>query len=115
MLSCFHAGIVVRNMLVTYDRKDHQIGFLKTNCQDLWSLLPADTSPPVESPPPSVDAPPPLPSAQSPPPLPLQGMYYRLIFPLTLRQRFCLNDSRRGLLVPRQPKKSSGSSNWYSN
>lgn len=66
-------GIVVRNMLVTYDRKDHQIGFLKTNCQDLWSLLPADTSPPVESPPPSVDAPPPLLSAQSPPPLPLQA------------------------------------------
>lgn len=41
------AGIVVRNMLVTYDRSNQQIGFLKTNCTNLWSTLPADTSPPT--------------------------------------------------------------------
>lgn len=34
-------GIVVRNMLVTYDRVNQQIGFWKTNCSDLWSNLQA--------------------------------------------------------------------------
>ncbi|XWS21263.1 hypothetical protein CRYUN_Cryun30bG0040700 [Craigia yunnanensis] len=29
-------GIVVRNTLVTYDRGNDRIGFLKTNCSELW-------------------------------------------------------------------------------
>lgn len=33
----FDAGIVVRNTLVTYDRGNDRIGFLKTNCSELWS------------------------------------------------------------------------------
>ncbi|KAG0617623.1 hypothetical protein M758_4G003500 [Ceratodon purpureus] len=62
-------GIVVRNMLVTYDRYNRQIGFLKTNCTDLWSILPAETAlmpppavapvnvlSPIESPAPLSDA-----------------------------------------------------------
>ncbi|XP_024381443.1 aspartic proteinase nepenthesin-1 isoform X2 [Physcomitrium patens] len=82
-------GIIVRNMLVTYDRYNHQIGFLKTNCTELWSILPAEApltapavspsvppaneeSPPVEPPSalpsPSVNAPPPL-STESPAPV----------------------------------------------
>ena len=74
------AGIVVRNMLVTYDRFNQQIGFYKTNCTNLWSILPAEApitaaSPvnehsPVESP-----VAPPL-STQSPAPLP-EGMYIK--------------------------------------
>lgn len=48
-------GIVVRNMLVTYDRVNRQIGFWQTNCSDLWSNLQAASSTPsaaapVESP-----------------------------------------------------------------
>ncbi|KAJ0261294.1 hypothetical protein HA466_0044430 [Hirschfeldia incana] len=44
-------GIVVRNTLVTYDRENDKVGFLKTNCSDLWRRLasppdsPAPTSP----------------------------------------------------------------------
>ncbi|CAM6042171.1 unnamed protein product [Sphagnum compactum] len=45
-------GIVVRNMLVMYDRANQQIGFLRTNCSDLWSILPAE-SPTVPTPPPN--------------------------------------------------------------
>lgn len=79
------AGIVVRNMLVTYDRFNQQIGFFKTNCTDLWSILPADApiSPPPAAPPANEQAPPvesptapPL-STPSPAPLP-EGMYLRL-------------------------------------
>jgi len=42
-------GIVVRNMLVTYDRANQQIGFLRTNCSNLWSILPPEppTVPPA--------------------------------------------------------------------
>lgn len=29
-------GIVVRNTLVTYDRANERVGFLKTNCSELW-------------------------------------------------------------------------------
>ncbi|MBA0686816.1 hypothetical protein Goari_014393, partial [Gossypium aridum] len=32
-------GIIVRNTLVTYDRKDSKIGFWKTNCSELWERL----------------------------------------------------------------------------
>ncbi|XVF36372.1 hypothetical protein REPUB_Repub19eG0053100 [Reevesia pubescens] len=32
-------GIVVRNTLVTYDRGNDKIGFLKTNCSELWRRL----------------------------------------------------------------------------
>ncbi|KAF6142398.1 hypothetical protein GIB67_033825 [Kingdonia uniflora] len=32
-------GIVVRNTLVTYDRENEKVGFLKTNCSDLWGKL----------------------------------------------------------------------------
>ncbi|RZC66991.1 hypothetical protein C5167_010681 [Papaver somniferum] len=32
-------GIVVRNTLVTYDRQNERIGFLKTNCSELWETL----------------------------------------------------------------------------
>lgn len=39
-------GIVVRNMLVTYDCVNQRIGFWRTNCSDLWSTLPAVTSGP---------------------------------------------------------------------
>ncbi|XP_024392664.1 protein ASPARTIC PROTEASE IN GUARD CELL 1 isoform X2 [Physcomitrium patens] len=46
-------GIVVRNTLVTYDRANHQIGFFKTNCTNLWSILPAE--PPLAPPPPPVN------------------------------------------------------------
>ncbi|CAM6019432.1 unnamed protein product [Sphagnum balticum] len=45
-------GIVVRNMLVMYDRANQQIGFLHTNCSDLWSILPAE-NPTVPTPPPN--------------------------------------------------------------
>jgi hypothetical protein len=45
-----YPGIVVRNMLVMYDRANQQIGFLRTNCSDLWSILPAE-SPTVPTPP----------------------------------------------------------------
>ena len=47
----FLSGIVVRNTLVTYDRENDKLGFLKTNCSDLWRRLasppdsPAPTSP----------------------------------------------------------------------
>ena len=78
LIFCFHtctvlgdcAGIVVRNMLVTNDRSNHQIGFLKTNCQDLWSMLLPETPAASlsASPPPSVNAPPPS-STQSSAPL----------------------------------------------
>jgi len=66
----------VRNMLVTYDRFNQQIGFFRTNCTNLWSILPAEAPlrpvneerPPVESP-----TAPPL-STQSPAPVP-EGTY----------------------------------------
>lgn len=32
-------AIIVRNTLVTYDREHEKIGFLKTNCSDLWKAL----------------------------------------------------------------------------
>ncbi|KAE8665764.1 RING/U-box superfamily protein with ARM repeat domain isoform 1 [Hibiscus syriacus] len=32
-------GIIVRNTLVTYDRKHSKIGFWKTNCSELWERL----------------------------------------------------------------------------
>ncbi|KAJ7515303.1 hypothetical protein O6H91_22G009900 [Diphasiastrum complanatum] len=38
-------GIVVRNMLVTYDRAKDKIGFWKTKCTDLWMNLPAVVPP----------------------------------------------------------------------
>ncbi|KFK31741.1 hypothetical protein AALP_AA6G152800 [Arabis alpina] len=37
-------GIVVRNTLVTYDRENDKLGFLKTNCSDLWRRLAAPDS-----------------------------------------------------------------------
>ncbi len=37
-------------MLVTYDRANQQIGFLRTNCSNLWSILPPE--PPTVPPPP---------------------------------------------------------------
>jgi hypothetical protein len=72
----------VRNMLVTYDRFNQQIGFFKTNCTDLWSILPAE--PPISPPPPpspvnerSPNESPTAPtSTQSPAPLP-EGMYIK--------------------------------------
>ncbi|XP_024530855.1 aspartic proteinase-like protein 2 [Selaginella moellendorffii] len=38
-------GIIVRNMLVTYNRGKASIGFLKTKCNDLWSRLPETNEP----------------------------------------------------------------------
>ncbi|KAG0559873.1 hypothetical protein KC19_10G135800 [Ceratodon purpureus] len=35
-------GIVARNMLVTYDREEEQIGFVRTKCTDLWKTLSAE-------------------------------------------------------------------------
>lgn len=35
----FVTGIIVRNTLVTYDREHEKIGFLKTNCSELWERL----------------------------------------------------------------------------
>ncbi|KAK8945660.1 Aspartic proteinase PCS1 [Platanthera guangdongensis] len=32
-------GIVARNILVTYDRRNERIGFWKTNCSELWERL----------------------------------------------------------------------------
>lgn len=32
-------GIVARNTLVTYDRRNERIGFWKTNCSELWQIL----------------------------------------------------------------------------
>lgn len=43
----------MRNTLVTYDRANHQIGFFKTNCTNLWSILPAEL--PLAPPPPPVN------------------------------------------------------------
>uniref|UniRef100_A0A1J3EM97 Aspartic proteinase-like protein 2 n=1 Tax=Noccaea caerulescens TaxID=107243 RepID=A0A1J3EM97_NOCCA len=43
-------GIVVRNTLVTYDRENDKLGFLKTNCSDLWRRLAAPGSPAPTSP-----------------------------------------------------------------
>ncbi|XP_010481906.1 PREDICTED: aspartic proteinase-like protein 2 isoform X2 [Camelina sativa] len=43
-------GIVVRNTLVTYDRENDKLGFLKTNCSDLWRRLAAPDSPAPTSP-----------------------------------------------------------------
>ncbi|VYS69116.1 unnamed protein product [Arabidopsis thaliana] len=43
-------GIVVRNTLVTYDRENDKLGFLKTNCSDLWRRLAAPESPAPTSP-----------------------------------------------------------------
>lgn len=45
-------GIVVRNMLVTYDRANQQIGFWRTNCSDLWNNIKAPASTPPSVPPP---------------------------------------------------------------
>uniref|UniRef100_A0A2P2J6A0 Peptidase A1 domain-containing protein n=1 Tax=Rhizophora mucronata TaxID=61149 RepID=A0A2P2J6A0_RHIMU len=42
-------GIVVRNTLVTYDRKNDKIGFWKTNCSELWKRL-QNPSVPAEAP-----------------------------------------------------------------
>lgn len=39
-------GILVRNTLVTYDRRNDRIGFWKTNCSELWNRLHIDTPPP---------------------------------------------------------------------
>lgn len=39
-------GIVVRNMLVTYDRANEKIGFWRTNCSELWERLQAAVPPP---------------------------------------------------------------------
>lgn len=39
-------GIVVRNTLVTYDRENENIGFLKTNCSVIWGTLNATGAPP---------------------------------------------------------------------
>jgi hypothetical protein len=39
-------GIVVRNMLVTYDRGNEKIGFWRTNCSELWERLQAAVPPP---------------------------------------------------------------------
>ncbi|KAA3466932.1 protein ASPARTIC PROTEASE IN GUARD CELL 1-like [Gossypium australe] len=44
-------GIVVRNTLVTYDRDNDRIGFLKTNCSELWRRVKISGAP---SPAPSV-------------------------------------------------------------
>ena len=49
------AGIVVRNMLVTYDRVNQRIGFWKTNCSDLWNNLQSPT--PTQAPEPAVTPP----------------------------------------------------------
>jgi len=43
-------GIVVRNTLVTYDRENDKLGFLKTNCSDIWRRLAAPESPAPTSP-----------------------------------------------------------------
>ncbi|XP_057449579.1 aspartic proteinase 36-like [Lotus japonicus] len=41
-------GIVVRNTLVIYDREHTKVGFLKTNCSELWARLHvSDALPPV--------------------------------------------------------------------
>ncbi|KAG8478395.1 hypothetical protein CXB51_028227 [Gossypium anomalum] len=58
-------GIIVRNTLVTYDRKDSKIGFWKTNCSQLWERLHV-TSAPSPSPSPSpFPSPSPSPSPSS--------------------------------------------------
>ncbi|KAE8657063.1 Eukaryotic aspartyl protease family protein isoform 2 [Hibiscus syriacus] len=38
-------GIVVQNTLVTYDRANDRIGFLKTNCSELWRRLQFSVAP----------------------------------------------------------------------
>ncbi|MBA0792563.1 hypothetical protein Gohar_017054 [Gossypium harknessii] len=38
-------GIVVRNTLVTYDRDNDRIGFLKTNCSELWRRVKVSGAP----------------------------------------------------------------------
>jgi len=38
-------GILVRNTLVTYDRKNNRIGFWKTNCSELSTTLSSPSSP----------------------------------------------------------------------
>ncbi|XP_039121107.1 aspartic proteinase CDR1-like [Dioscorea cayenensis subsp. rotundata] len=38
-------GIIVRNILVTYDRQNRRIGFWKTNCSHLWEALHMDVTP----------------------------------------------------------------------
>ncbi|KAE8653950.1 putative pumilio-like protein 7 [Hibiscus syriacus] len=38
-------GIVVRNTLVTYDRSNDRIGFLKTNCSELWRRVQSSGAP----------------------------------------------------------------------
>ncbi|TYJ10862.1 hypothetical protein E1A91_A11G236900v1 [Gossypium mustelinum] len=58
-------GIIVRNTLVTYDRKDSKIGFWKTNCSELWERLHVTSAPsPSPSPFPS-PSPSPSPSSSS--------------------------------------------------
>ncbi|KAI9113462.1 hypothetical protein K1719_015389 [Acacia pycnantha] len=39
-------GIVVRNILVTYDREHTKVGFWKTNCSELWERLHISGAPP---------------------------------------------------------------------
>ncbi|TYI56610.1 hypothetical protein E1A91_D11G223400v1 [Gossypium mustelinum] len=60
-------GIIVRNTLVTYDRKDSKIGFWKTNCSELWERLHVTSAPsPSPSPSPSpFPSPSPSPSPSS--------------------------------------------------
>ncbi|KAA3473822.1 aspartic proteinase-like protein 2 [Gossypium australe] len=60
-------GIIVRNTLVTYDRKDSKIGFWKTNCSELWERLHVTSAPsPSPSPSPSpFPSPSPSPSSSS--------------------------------------------------
>ncbi|KAK8686048.1 hypothetical protein V6N13_125075 [Hibiscus sabdariffa] len=59
-------GIIVRNTLVTYDRKHSKIGFWKTNCSKLWEKLHVTGAPsPSQSQSPSPSRSSPSPSSSS--------------------------------------------------
>ncbi|XVE55808.1 hypothetical protein DITRI_Ditri03aG0186800 [Diplodiscus trichospermus] len=88
-------GIVVRNTLVTYDRRNDRIGFLKTNCSEIWrgvefSGVPAPAPSVSQSKDTNMEVPPRIAPSGSPPNFLLGS--FRIGF-LTFDMSISINDS----------------------
>ncbi|KAK8649044.1 hypothetical protein V6N13_129782 [Hibiscus sabdariffa] len=94
-------GIVVRNTLVTYDRSNDRIGFLKTNCSELWRRVQSSVAP-APAPTPLVSQRndtnrkiPPAPTPNGSPPNVLPGSFH--IGFITFDMSISTNDSKSKL------------------